>query len=157
MVRFIAFIWSAILCSLLLFTFVVFSHELVPGDLSPFAMDLAMVLAAWMIGLVSAGAIHLLYRRSERVVQQATRDETIVQLAGAVAHELNQPLTVLVSSGELLCNHDHSPEEMRAVAERMMEASLRMADIVEKLQRATHYQSKQYVGDVQIVDLDKAV
>ncbi len=155
--RFIAFIWTSILGSLLLFTFVVFSHELMPGDLSPFALDVAMVLAAWMIGLVSAGSIHILYRRSERIVQQAARDETIVQLAGAVAHELNQPLTVLISSGELLCNHEHSPEEMRAVAERMVEASLRMEGIVEKLQRATHYQSKQYVGDVQIVDLDKAV
>lgn len=155
--RFVAFIWSLIVCSLLLFTFVVFSHDLVAGDLTPFALDLAMVVAAWMIGVVSAGAIHVLYRRSERIVQQAARDETIVQLAGAVAHELNQPLTVLISSGELLCRHDHNPEEMRAVAERMVEASLRMTDIVEKLQRATRYQSKHYVGDVQIVDLDKAI
>lgn len=155
--RFIAFIWSLILGSLLLFSFVVFSHDLVPGGLSPLAMDLAMVLAAWIIGLSSAGAIHVLYRRSERIVQQVARDETIVQLAGAVAHELNQPLTVLISSGELMCHHDHTPEEMRATAERMMDASLRMADIIENLQRATHYQSKQYVGDVQIVDLDRAV
>ncbi len=155
--RFIAFVWVLILCSLFLFTFVVFSHELVPGDLSPFALDVAMVLAAWMIGVVSAGAIHILYRRSERIVQKAARDETIVQMAGAVAHELNQPLTVLISSGELLRNHNHSPEETRAVTDRMLEASLRMAGIVEKLQSATHYQAKQYVGDIQIVDLDKAV
>jgi signal transduction histidine kinase len=156
-VRFIASVWSLILASLLLFTFVIFSHDLVSSGLTPVVLDVAVVGAAWTIGLVSASAIHILYRRTERIVQKATRDETIVQLAGAVAHEMNQPLTVLISSAELMCHHDHSVEEMRAVAQRMMEASQRMADIVEKLQRATHYQSKHYVGDVKIVDLDKAV
>jgi signal transduction histidine kinase len=155
--RFLVSVWSLILSPLLLFTFVVFSHDIVPSDLPPIALDVAMVFAAWVIGIVSAATIHVLYRRSEHIMQQAARDETVVQLAGAVAHEMNQPLTVLISSGELICHHDRSPEEMRAVALRMVDASQRMADIVEKLQRATHYRSKPYVGDIQIVDLDKAV
>lgn len=155
--RFIASIWALILSSLLVFTFLVFSHDAVTSGLSPLALDLALVSSAWAIGLISAGTIHILYRRNERALQRAARDQTIVQMAGAVAHEMNQPLTVLISSGELLCHHERGVEEMREVAARMIDASQRMADIVEKLQRATHYQTKQYVGDVQIVDLDKAV
>ncbi len=154
--RFIFGLWTLILSSLLLFTFLLFSHEMLSLNLSPLALKLGLLAGAWVIGICSAGAIHMLYRRTELVAQQAARDQTVVQLAGAVAHELNQPLTVLISSGELMCLHDKSPEEMKEVAERMVDASQRMADIVEKLQRATHYRTKEYVSGIKIVDLDKA-
>ncbi len=154
--RFLAFVWLTIALSLSLFTFVMLSHQVLAPGLSPVDIRALLLLSAWGIGLTSAGAIHLLYRRAERALAQAARDETIVQLAGAVAHELNQPLTVVISSAELISRRDHSHEEIVAVAGRMVEASERMADIVVKLQRATCYRAKPYVGKVQIVDLDKA-
>ncbi len=153
--RFLVGLWSLILVSLLLFSFLLFSHEMLSLNLSPVALKLGLLTGAWIIGIASAGAIHMLYRRTEDVAQRAARDQTIVELAGAVAHELNQPLTVLISSGELMRYQDRSPEELRAVAGRMVDASQRMADIVEKLQRATHYRAKEYVGGIQIVDLDR--
>jgi signal transduction histidine kinase len=155
-VRFLLSVWLLILSALLLFSFVLLSHDLFAPDLSPDAVRLSLLLGTWAIGLVSAGAIHLLYRRTERVIQQAARDETIVELAGAVAHELNQPLTVVISSAELIAHRDRSVEEVREVAARMVEASERMADIVVKLQKATCYRNKPYVGNVRIVDLDRA-
>ncbi len=154
--RFLVGLWSLILVSLLLFSFLLFSHEMLSLNLSPIALKLGLLTGAWIIGIASAGAIHMLYRRTEDVAQRAARDQTIVELAGAVAHELNQPLTVLISSAELMRYQDRSPEELRAVAGRMVDASQRMADIVEKLQRATHYRAKAYVGGIQIVDLDRA-
>ncbi len=154
--RFILSVWLLILSALLLFTFVVLSHQSFGPALSSEAVAGSLILATWVVGLVSAGAITILYRRAERIIQQAARDETIVQLAGAVAHELNQPLTVVISTAELMSGRDRSQEELRVLAERMSEASQRMADIVAKLQTATYYRSKSYVGKVQIVDLDKA-
>ncbi|HEX2988435.1 MAG TPA: histidine kinase dimerization/phospho-acceptor domain-containing protein, partial [Chloroflexota bacterium] len=79
-----------------------------------------------------------------------------VELAGAVAHEMNQPLTVIISGAELMAHPGRSVEEVREVASRMAEASERMADIVVKLQKATCYRNKPYVGKVRIVDLDRA-
>jgi signal transduction histidine kinase len=155
-VRFLLSLWLLILSALLLFSFVLFSHELFAPDLSPTGIKLSLLLATWVIGLVSAVSIHLLYRRTKRVMLQAARDETIVQLAGAIAHELNQPLTVVVSSAELISHRDRSLEEVRETAARMAEASQRMADIVAKLQKATCYRTKPYVGKVRIVDLDRA-
>ena len=38
----------------------------------------------------------------------------------------------------------------------MVDASQRISDIVEKLQRATHYITKDYVAGIKIVDLDRA-
>ena len=154
--RFVLSVWLLILSALLLFTFVVLTHQFFDPTLSSPVVVGSLIVSTWVVGLVSAGAIHILYRRAEQAIQQAARDETIIQLAGAVAHELNQPLTVVVSTAELICDRERSPEEMRSLVTRMSEASLRMADIVSKLQHATSYRSKNYVGKVQIVDLDKA-
>ncbi|MHB8991031.1 MAG: histidine kinase dimerization/phospho-acceptor domain-containing protein [Chloroflexota bacterium] len=148
--RFVLAVWLLILSALLLFTLVVLSYWHLDPTLSSPAIAASLIAATWVIGLVSAGAIHILYRRSERAIQQAARDETVIQMSGAVAHELNQPLTVVISSAELLHNPERSPEDM------MVEASLRMSDIVVKLQNATCYRAKPYVGDVRIVDLDRA-
>lgn len=154
--RFVLSVWSLILSSLLLFTFIVLTHQYFDPTLSSAFVVGSLVFSAWAVGLTSAATIHILYRRAERAIEQAARDETIVQLAGAVAHELNQPLTVVVSTAELIRDRERSPDELRTLVERMAEASLRMADIVSKLQHATSYRSKSYVGKVRIVDLDKA-
>jgi signal transduction histidine kinase len=155
-VRFLISLWLLILGSLILFSLLLFSNELFGQDVPVFALKLGLLAGSWMIGIASAAAIHLLYRRAESALQDAARDQTVVQLAGAVAHELNQPLTVLISSGELMRHHDKDPEEMKVVALRMVDASERVSDIVEKLQRATHYRSKEYAGGIRIVDLDRA-
>lgn len=154
--RFVVGLWSLIFASLLLFSVLLFSHELLSLDLPTVVLKAGLLAGTWALGIASATAIHLLFRKSEAATKQAARDQTVVQLAGAVAHELNQPLTVLISSGELICNHEHSAEEIRNVAVRMVDASQRVSAIVDKLQRATHYRSKEYAGGIQIVDLDKA-
>jgi len=154
--RFVLGLWLLILGSLLIFTLVLFFHELFAQDLPEVVQKAILLVAAWVTGLVSAAAIHLLHRRAEKVSQRAARDQTVVQLAGAVAHELNQPLTVLISSGELICHPGRTPDDMREVATRMVDASQRISDIVEKLHRATHYITKDYVAGIKIVELDRA-
>lgn len=153
--RFVLSVWVLSLSALLLFTCLVLCY-VVAGNAPPLSPGVLMVACAWVIGLTNAAALHLLYRRAERAIRQAARDEAVVHLAGAVAHELNQPLTVIISSAELMSRQDRSPEEIRAVAQRMSDASQRVADIVSKLQMATCYRAKPYVGNVQIVDLDRA-
>ncbi len=154
--RFVVSVWVLVLSALLLFTGVTVSHQVLAPLVSAEFIRIFTLASAWGIGLVSAAAMHILYRRVARATEKAARDQTVVQLAGAVAHELNQPLTVVISGADLLSHRNHSPEEMRAVAANMAEASERMADIVAKLQRATHYSAKPYVGSVQIVDLEDA-
>ena len=86
--RFVLGLWLLILGSLLIFTLVLFFHELFAQDLPEVVQKAILLAAAWVTGLVSAAAIHLLHRRAEKVSQRAARDQTVVQLAGAVAHEL---------------------------------------------------------------------
>lgn len=152
---FILSLWLLIVSALCLFSFLILFQQLVIPDISLLSTKISLLGAIWFLGVGITATIHIIYRRSERALRQAARDEAAIHLAGAVAHELNQPLTVVITGAELMAHRDRSPEELLALSQRMAEASNRMADIVEKLQRVRCYRSKPYVGDVKIVDLDR--
>ncbi len=80
----------------------------------------------------------------------------IADLAGAAAHELNQPLTSVSGYAQLILRRlpEGSPhgEELRVI---IAEAE-RMAEIVRKIGKITRYETKTYVGAAKIVDLDRA-
>ncbi len=80
----------------------------------------------------------------------------IAELAGTAAHELNQPLTSVMGYAELLKRKlDRESAEHRA-ADIIVRESERMADIVRKIGKITKYETKSYVGEQRILDLDKA-
>jgi PAS domain S-box-containing protein len=80
----------------------------------------------------------------------------IADLAGAAAHELNQPLTSVSGYAQLILRRlsDGSPlaDDVRTI---LGEAD-RMAEIVRKIGKITRYETKSYVGAAKIVDLDRA-
>lgn len=80
----------------------------------------------------------------------------VAELAGAAAHELNQPLTSILGYVELIERtlepHDR---HARAIATIRGEAE-RMAELVRKIGRITRYETKEYVGSASILDLDKS-
>ncbi|GEM_PF-1866146 len=152
--RFVRSLWLLVFSALLAITAVALSPYLFDLNLSPVGERLFFLAATWFLGISTAVAAQLMHHRSEDAARKAARDEATVHLAGAVAHELNQPLTVVISGAELMAHRERSPEELRALSRRMADASHRMADIVAKLQRVTSYRAKPYVGGVQIVDLD---
>ncbi len=80
----------------------------------------------------------------------------IAELAGTAAHELNQPLTSVMAYAELLTRKlpERSPEQR--AAEVMMREAERMAEIVKKIGKMTKYETKSYVGQQRILDLDKS-
>jgi PAS domain S-box-containing protein len=84
------------------------------------------------------------------------RQAVIAELAGATAHELNQPLTSVMGYSELLKKRMvPSDPHYRAVDTILREAE-RMAEIVRKIGRITRYETKAYVGGTQIIDLEKS-
>jgi PAS domain S-box-containing protein len=95
-------------------------------------------------------------RRAEQEQARRERLEGVLEMAGAVCHELNQPLTVL----SLYCNQllegnaeeDHLNNHMRYVLDKVH----RMGAITKKLQKITRYETKDYVSGKKIVDIDKA-
>ncbi|PIE70971.1 MAG: hypothetical protein CSA22_04365 [Deltaproteobacteria bacterium] len=81
-----------------------------------------------------------LKRANEQIIAQQKsvieeeRLKVLLQMAGATAHELNQPLMTLLSSIELVEMSEKDPEKMHRHILRIKEAGKRMSAIVDKIQ-----------------------
>lgn len=80
----------------------------------------------------------------------------VAELAGAMAHELNQPLTGVMASAELLQRKLGDNSEFAHTIERMNGEAKRIAEIVYKIGHLTRYETTAYVGSQKILDLDRA-
>ena len=81
----------------------------------------------------------------------------IAELAGTAAHELNQPLTSVMGYAELLKRRIPESDPNYRAVDIIFRESERMAEIVRKIGRITRYETKTYIGNTRIVDLDRAV
>lgn len=116
----------------------------------------------WVIGLVGIGlGMYILSqqilsrRRAEEKLLLQEKLKGVIEMAGAVCHELNQPLQVVSGYSELLLmdiSEDNSQfNDIKAIKEQIG----RMGDITRKLMRITKYETKDYLKG-KIVDIDKA-
>ncbi len=80
----------------------------------------------------------------------------IAELAGTAAHELNQPLTSVMGYAEILKRKLETGGAEHQAANIIVQECERMADIVRKIGKITKYETKGYVGQHRILDLDKA-
>jgi PAS domain S-box-containing protein len=93
---------------------------------------------------------------AQQKLQLSEKQALVAELAGAAAHELNQPLTSIMGYAGLI--ERQSPEDathLRAVAVILSEAE-RMAGIVKKIGRITKYETTDYVGTARMLDLQRA-
>jgi PAS domain S-box-containing protein len=84
------------------------------------------------------------------------RQSILAELAGAAAHELNQPLTSIIGYSELLCRQLPAQSPMAQAASIIINQAERMAEIVRRIGKITKYETMSYVGDATILDLEKA-
>jgi signal transduction histidine kinase len=84
------------------------------------------------------------------------KQAVIAELAGAAAHELNQPLTSVLLSIELLQKRMKQDDPHWRSLSTIYREAARMAEIVKKIGKITRYETKAYVGSSSILDLDKS-
>jgi len=81
------------------------------------------------------------------------RLKVLLQMAGATAHELNQPLMILLGNIELLEMDRKNPEKLSARIGKINKAGKRIADITKKIQNVRHVVKKKYSGGNDIIDI----
>jgi signal transduction histidine kinase len=79
-----------------------------------------------------------------------------IELAGAAAHELNQPLTSIMGYAQMLLRKLEADSPHQRSLETILSESERMAGIVRQLGSLTRYETKAYVGGAQILDLGRS-
>lgn len=89
-------------------------------------------------------------------LEHTERQAVLAELAGTAAHELNQPLTSIMAYAELLERKLVAGTAEHRAAGTMVSEAQRMADIVRKIGRVTKYETRSYVGEQKILDLDRA-
>ena len=112
------------------------------------------------VGVVSdlRDRVHMEERLSQAQadLERSEKQMLLAELAGATAHELNQPLTSLMWCAALLRRKLGPQEDTLRAAETIVCEAERMAEIVRKIGQITHYETKPYVGATHILDFEKS-
>jgi PAS domain S-box-containing protein len=93
---------------------------------------------------------------AQEELRSREKQAIVAELAGAAAHELNQPLTSVIGYAELLKRQLGDHQQLCHAANVIVIESERMAEIVRKVGKITKYETKSYVGAAKILDLEKA-
>jgi two-component system, LuxR family, sensor kinase FixL len=100
---------------------------------------LTLSLTALLLGAVVAESAAILHRLRERDAElaRATRFAVAGELTSALAHELNQPITALVSylrASDILASRQPGVDpQLRATLEKSVNEALRASDVLRKL------------------------
>ena len=89
-------------------------------------------------------------------LRQREKQALIAELAGAAAHELNQPLTSVLGYAEIMRRRVKLGEPVGRETEAIVAEAERMAEIVRKIGKITKYETKAYVGQSNIIDIDRS-
>jgi PAS domain S-box-containing protein len=93
-----------------------------------------------------------LRRAMEEERARGARLEGIVETTVAVAHEMNNALTVLMLNAELLA-HDVKQDELQEISREILAASASIATTVQRLRQLGDPQSVDYLGQTKMLDL----
>ncbi len=105
-------------------------------------------------------------RQAQERLLESKRREAVMALAGAAAHELNQPLTSVMGYTEILKRLAEQVKEKSGLPENMLstcanaikmidEQAERMAETIKKLGELSEVETKEYAGKQKILDLER--
>jgi two-component system, cell cycle response regulator len=94
--------------------------------------------------------------QQESVIEEE-RLKVLLQLSGATAHELNQPLTVLLGNIEILETFGELKEKEEKVVLDINTSAKRISEIVKKIQNIRYDQIQPNAFDSHIIDFDQKI
>lgn len=99
-------------------------------------------------------ALHRHRSESERIYREKL--QAVLETAGAICHELNQPMMAISGNTELLMNTLGGKNPLYPKIARIKAQVERMGAITQKLMGITRYETKDYVKGERIVDIEKS-
>lgn len=119
-----------------------------------------ILISFLLIGLISACFIVVIISKFSRQVSLGFEQEieknklrAAVDLAGATAHEMRQPLSVVIGFSELVRDKASRGQDLEYELNIVKDECFKMNDIITKMLNITHYKIKHYTDGVNIFDL----
>ena len=94
--------------------------------------------------------------RAEGVRAEKQRLQGVVEMAGAVCHELNQPIQGISGYAELMIMKADESDSLITYARKIKQQADRMGKITGKLMNITAYRTKQHDTHTRIIDIEEA-
>lgn len=95
-----------------------------------------------------------------RMIQKQTEEEklkSVLETAGGICHELNQPLQYVLGSVQLLMLDVPPDGEIHSQLDAIRSRVEQMGEIMHKLTEITRFRTRKYVGNRDIIDLKKSI
>lgn len=92
--------------------------------------------------------------QQEKLIEEE-RLKVLLRMSGATAHELNQPLSVLLGNIDLMQNVDENSEKRAFCVNEIEKAGKRIADTIKKIQNMPHDETKPYGSTGRIVNIEQ--
>jgi CheY-like chemotaxis protein len=99
-------------------------------------------------------ALHRHRSESERIYREKL--QAVLETAGAICHELNQPMMAISGHTELLMEILDRDDPTYVKMQKIKSQVERMSAITQKLMGITRYETKDYVHGERIVDIEKS-
>jgi len=97
-------------------------------------------------------------RRDAELVEKAYKVEAVRTLMGALMHHLNQPLTVVMIRARLqlqaLEEQRSKPEEIMTTLQDIMKLTMKVADVLRRVESSRDYATQEYIQGVDIMRID---
>jgi PAS domain S-box-containing protein len=84
------------------------------------------------------------------------RLQGVLEMAGAAAHELNSPLFAALGTAQLALAESNATDPLYGDLETVVGNLKAVRELTQKMSSITRYESKDYAGDVKIVDIRRA-
>ena len=92
--------------------------------------------------------------QSEELVKE--RFQGVLEMAGGVAHRMNQPLTIMNNLVQEALNRLSPDSQEFESIQKLQDQIIKLNDIAKKIREIHRYEAMDYVGGIKIVDLDNA-
>ncbi|MRR14671.1 sensor protein ResE, partial [archaeon] len=96
-------------------------------------------------------------KRAEEEMKYREKIQGVLEMAGAVCHELNQPLQVITSAAELLLTDEAACDMDHGLLGTIQDGVEKIGSLTQRIMKITGYEVKDYLGGKgRIIDIDKS-
>ena len=136
----------------------VFEFHCLRRDGTTFPIEAHTRAVTYKNGMVYQTAVRDMteFKRMEQARAAHERMQGVLEMAGAVCHEINQPLMALQGFMDIINAKTAKSGSIASHLEKMREQIERIEMLTRKLTHITKYETKAYPGGERIIDIDQA-